>query len=67
MLRIQDENVIGIFKFKIVNETSEKIVHPIHINLPKNLFIISAYKHKKKLFTRAYVHVKVEFATQKKI
>ena len=40
MLGIQNENVICIVKLKVVNETGEKSIHHIHINLPKGILVI---------------------------
>ncbi|CAK7345847.1 unnamed protein product [Dovyalis caffra] len=40
MFGIQDENVICIVKLKIINETSEKSIHHVHIYLPKDILVI---------------------------
>lgn len=40
VLRIQNENIICIFKLEIFNKASEKNIHHVHINLPKSTLII---------------------------
>ena len=41
MLGIQNENVICIVKLKIINKTSEKSIHHIHIYLPQDILVIT--------------------------
>lgn len=40
MFQIKYENVVGIFKFKILNKTPKKVFHSVHIYLPKNSLAI---------------------------
>lgn len=44
VLRIQNENVIRIFKLEIFNKASEKYVHHVHVNLPKSTPVIPISK-----------------------